>query len=148
MIRDRKGMIAMMDAMIFLIILTMVSASLFAYTAMDDAPEPMAKEVCDNLMSMELRACDIYATDDTQIYPIYVLLAANMNTDREKEVYDYVGEILDGLIPKVYGYELQLSFNGHGVRLERASDRGVTSEYSDTLDIPHTGGLYVSLNIH
>lgn len=142
-------MIALLDAMIFLIILAMVSASLFSYTSLySEESEPMAKNICDDFFATEHHANDVYGTDDTELYPIAVLIAANMNTEREDAVRSYVTEMMNGLIPEVYGYEMELEFNGKTVFLQRESTREITSEYSGTIEIPHTQGLKVRLTVH
>ncbi len=148
MIKNKKGVIALIDAMIFLVLIAVIGTSLFAYSAINDSTEPMAKTVCDDLFSMELHACDVYDTEDTQIYPVSVLLAANMNTKNESYVNDYVSKILDELIPKIYGFDMELKFNNNVVHLERSSNRELTSEYSETIEISHTEGLNVSLKIY
>lgn len=77
MVLNRKGSIAMIDAMIFIILLSAVSVTMFANIMPDNVHDgPNAKTVCDDLFSMKLDSSTLFDTEDTQILPISTLIAA------------------------------------------------------------------------
>ncbi len=145
MIKNKKGMIAIMDALVFLVIMTIVATTIFSYSAFEQHNEPMAKSVCDELFSINLEAGDLYDTDDTTTYPISVLIAANLNTGNDERVETLIKNIMDGLVPEVYGYSISISLNEHIIIAERNATREMTSEYTGHIDVAHTNGLDVDV---
>lgn len=146
--KDRKGIIAMFDAMVFIILLTAAATWLFVFTSVEGPEEPMAKKVSDDIYSVELSTCDLMYLEDTKILPMDTLVAAAMNTDRTEKVRTYLSELLEQLIPAVHGYELTLEYNGHSLYLSRMSDRPLTSEYADERAIDGAGTLVSVLRIY
>ena len=145
---NRKGIVAMFDAMIFIVLLTTAATWLFVYTSMEEPDEPMAKRVSDDIFSVEVRTCDLLYLEDTKILPMDTLLAASMNSDRTGKTELYLSELLDQLIPAVYGYELTLEYSGHSMYLYRQSDRPMSSEYTAERQIDGAGTLTAMLRIY
>ena len=146
--RDRKGVVAMFDAMIFIVMLTVAATWLFVFTSMEEPEEPMAKTVSDDIFSVKVRTCDLLYLNDTKILPIDTLLAASMNSNRTEKTGTYLSELLDQLIPAVYGYEFTVEYNGHSMYFSRASDRELSSEYIDERVIDGAGTLRSDLKIY
>ena len=146
--RNRKGVVAMFDAMIFIVMLTVAATWLFVFTSMEEPEEPMAKTVSDDVFSVEVRTCDLLYLNDTKILPIDTLLAASMNSNRTEKTGTYLSELLDQLIPAVYGYEFTVEYNGHSMYFSRASDRELSSEYIDERVIDGAGTLRSDLKIY
>ena len=84
LIRNRKGMLSSLDAMIFLSVMVLVSAGLFAYASFEDPETITSKDVADSFFSAELRASDLYPTEDDQTAPICDILAACINSESDK----------------------------------------------------------------
>ena len=145
---NRKGIVAMFDAMIFVVLLTMAATWLFVFTSLEEPEEPMAKTVSDDIFSVEVRTCDLLYLNDTKILPIDTLLAASMNSGQTGKTELYLSELLDELIPAVYGYEFTVEYKGHSMYLCRQSDRELSSEYSGERIIDGAGTLKSSLRIY
>ena len=146
--RDRKGIVAMFDAMIFVVLLTMAATWLFVFTSLEESDEPMAKTVSDDIFSVEVRTCDLLYLNDTKILPMDTLLAASMNSGQTGKTETYLSELLDQLIPAVHGYEFTVEYRGHTMYLCRQSDRELSSEYSDERIIDGAGTLRSCLKVY
>ena len=146
--RNRKGIVAMFDAMIFIVLLTMAATWLFVFTSLEEPDEPMAKTVSDDIFSVEVRTCDLLYLNDTKVLPIDTLLAASMNSNQTGRTETYVSELLDQLIPALYGYEFTVEYGGHSMYFCRQSDRELSSEYSGERIIDGAGTLSYSLMIY
>ena len=146
--KDRKGIVAMFDAMIFIVLLTMAATWLFVFTSLEEPDEPMAKTVSDDIFSVEVRTCDLLYLNDTKILPLDTLLASSMNSGQTGKTEAYLSELLDQLIPAVYGYEFTLDYRGHSMYLCRHSDRDLSSEYTDERVIDGAGTLVSHLRIY
>ena len=146
--RDRKGAIAMFDALVFLFLLGMVATWLFAFGGIMEPEEPMAKTVSDDIFSMEVRTCDLMYLDDTKILPIETLISADMNSGGCGKLDPFLSATLEELIPEMYGYEFILEYGGHVIRYWRSSDRTLSSEYIEEHQIDGAGVLISTLRIY
>ena len=146
--RNRKGMVAMMDAMIFLFLISLVATWLFAFSGIADTEEPMAKEITDDFFSMEVRTCDLMYLDDTKILPIGTLIAANMNTGEMERTEEFVSKVINDMVPDCYGYELILEYGGHSLSICRQSYRPMSSEYITDHEIDGADPLKSILRVY
>ena len=146
--RDRKGVIAMMDALIFIILISMAASWLFFFNEDMEHEEPMAKTVSDNLFTVEVRTSDLMYLGDTKILPLRTLIAATMSDGRTEKTEAFISSALEELIPPLYGYDMTLEYNGHALHFERSSERPLSSEYITQYDIEGTGTLNVCLRMY
>ena len=65
----------MMDALIFIFLISLVGTWLFAYANATDTEEPMAKTVSDDFFSMEVRTYEITWLNDTKVLTISLGIA-------------------------------------------------------------------------
>ena len=146
--RDRKGMIAIVDALVFVMLLSMAATWLFVFSNLEDAEEPMAKTISDDIFTMEIRISDVMDSEDTKVLPISTLMAAAMNTGRTQSLESFISQTLDQLIPGMYGYYLIVGYNGHTMEFHRHSDREMSSEYTCDHIIDGAGVLTSTLSIY
>jgi len=146
--RNRKGVIAMMDALIFIILISMAASWLFFFNEDVTNEEPMAKTVSDDLFSVEVRTCDLMYLGDTKILPLRTLVAATMSDGRTEKTEGFISSTLEELIPSIYGYELTLEYGGYVLHFQRTSGRQLSSEYITEYDIDGTGTLNSCLRIY
>ena len=146
--KDRKGMIAVFDAMVFVLLLSMAATWLFVFSSMDDIDEPMAKTVSDDIFSMEVRTSDLMDLSDTKVLPIGTLIAATMKNGNTERTERLLSETLEELIPEVYGYDFELEYEGHTMLFHRDSERELSSEYSSEYPVDGAGVLRSSLRIY
>ena len=146
--KDRRGIVAMFDAIIFVVLLTMAATWLFVFTSLEEPEEPMAKTVSDDIFSVEVRTCDLLYLNDTKILPLDTLLAASMNSNQTGKAHTYLSELIDQLIPAVYGYDFTVEYKGHSMNFHRQSDRELSSEYGGERVIDGAGTLRYTLMIY
>ena len=146
--KDRRGMIAVFDAMIFVLLLSMAATWLFVFSSMEDIEEPMAKTVSDDIFSMEMRTSDLMDLNDTKVLPIETLIAATMKNGHSERTERLLSETLDELIPQVYGYDFELEYEGHTMLFHRDSERELSSEYSSDYPVEGAGVLRSTLKIY
>ncbi len=146
MVLSHKGNIAMIDAMVFLILLSAVSVTMFASTdTAEIRDEPMAKSVCDDLFSMRLSSSMLFDTGDEQILPISMLIASNMNSGHADEMMTFIKGMMDELVPSMYGYELTLEYKGKRIDVGRQGQRNLSSEYTCSQHV--VGPMYMDVHI-
>ena len=146
--KDRKGTVAMMDALFFIILITMAAGWLFSFYDASEEEEPMAKRISDDLFMVEVRTCDLTDLEDTKVLPITTLTAATMNDGDTGRTESFISSIVDDLIPEMYGYELLLEYNGNTLFFHRMSDRPMSSEYECYHHIDGAGTLRSILRIY
>lgn len=146
--RDRRGMIAMVDALIFIILISMAASWMFFFDEDVEHEEPMAKTVTDDLFTVEVRTCDLMYLGDTKVLPLRTLIAATMSDGRTERTEAFISSALEELIPPLYGYDMTLEYGGHTLYFERHSERPLGSEYVTQYDIEGTGTLGICLRIY
>ena len=146
--KNRKGMIAVFDAMVFIVLLSMAATWLFIFTSVSETEEPMAKTVSDDLFLVEVRTCDLMYLEDTKVLPIETLIAATMIDGRCQRTEQFISLTLEQLISEVYGYDLILEYKGKTLHFQRASDREMSSEYCEDHIIDGAGTLHSELRIY
>lgn len=145
---NRKGMFAVIDALFFLCLMSLVVTGLFAYLSVTEQNESTAKTVSDDLFSMNVRTCDLSGTEDTNIHPIEVLIAAGINGGRGGMVKDFLYGILNDMIPLSAGFSLELEYNGVTLRVDRWSDRPMSSEFETEHSISGAGKLRSKMTLY
>ena len=146
--KDRKGTIAMMDALIFIFLISLMGTWIFTIGNIAETGEPMAKTVSDDFFSVDVGTKDLMYLGDTKVLPVETLIAASMNEGMTGKVSAFVSGTMDDLIPEAYGYEFVLKYNGHTMRFQRTSDRELTSEYTEVHQIEGAGELISTLKIY
>ena len=146
--KNRKGMIAVFDAMVFIVLLSMAATWLFIFTNVAETEEPMARTVSDDLFLVEVRTCDLMYLEDTKVMPLETLIAATMIEGRCQKTEQFISMTLEQLVPAVYGYDLILEYKGKTLHFQRVSDREMSSEYCTDHIIDGAGTLHSELRIY
>ena len=133
---DKKGMAAVIDAFMFITVIGLIAAGMFAYSSVTDDREAKAKAVHDTFFSIELKTGDLFDNTDTQKAMMCDLLAAYMVTGNGN-VYEYAENVLRSVVPPVYGYTFTINYDGRVLILGDGGGR-LTSQYSS--DILTSGG--------
>lgn len=146
MVLNRKGSIAMIDAMVFIILLSAVSITMFTgIESTEIRDEPLAKDVCDDFFSIRVSSSMLFDTEDAQIFPIAMLIASNINSGHTSEMKEFVKETMDDLIPEMYGYEISMGYDGKEITVERQGYRDLSSEYTCSQHV--VGPKYLDVRI-
>lgn len=144
--KNKKGMIAIIDALIFLTIMSTVVIGMFSYFIVQETEQPLAKTINDDFFSIRLKASDIYPTVDDQTYPIADLIAADLNSGSYGNAEQYVKNAIDTMIPLMYGYLFTLVYKEHTMSISREGNT-MTSCYSTAILINGGGELFADLTI-
>ena len=144
--KNKKGMIAIVDALIFLTIMSTVVIGMFSYVVVQETEQPLAKTINDDFFSIKLKASDIYPTDDDQTYPIADLIAADLNSGSYGNAEQYVKNAIDVMIPQMYGYLFTLTYKEHTMSVSREGNV-MTSCYSTAILVNGGNELFADLTL-
>ena len=129
----KKGMAAVIDAFIFITIIGLIAAGMFAYSHSADR-DAMAKEYHDSFFAIELRTNDLFEGTDTQCAMMCDLIAAHIASD-EGTVREYAEETMNNIIPPIYGYKFVFEYDGHTMSIGNGDGRVISQYSSDTVII-------------
>lgn len=132
--KDRKGMLATVDAMIFLTLLSVVATGMFSYISSEEAEQPLARSVSDDFFAIRLKASDVFSTDDSQIFPVADLIAANMNSGNSDTAQVFIHDTISEMVPPMYGYVFTITYNGMTLMSSR-DGFSETSSYVTSIEI-------------
>jgi len=142
---DKKGMAAMIDAFMFITIIGLIAAGMFAYShgAVEDT---VAKDAYDSFFDIKLRTNDVFDGTDTQPVGICDLVAAYMMTGNG-DILGYAENALRSIISPVHGYSMTFEYNGRTLTI---GDGGnvLTSRYSSEMTISDGKIMRASLSIY
>jgi len=106
----KKGMVAVMDAMLFIVILGLAVSAIFAYTA-DPGEEPLAERIHRDIFATELRVNDVFDVNDSRVVSIDYIIAANLASG-EGDLESYLYDLLRSMVPISHGFELICEYRG------------------------------------
>jgi len=124
---NRKGIVAVMDAMLFIVILGLVVSAMFVY-APDDPEEPIAEKVHNDIFATELRVNDVFDVNDSRVISIDYIIAAQLASGNGN-IEPYLYELLRSMVPVSHGFELTCEYRGN-VMIINESAGLMTSRYS------------------
>jgi len=107
-LKNRKGLTAMVDAMIFIVVMGLAVSAMFAFSGGDHS-ESDASSVIDGIFSAKLRACDITDTDDSRLISMPDMIAFCLLTN-DKGVMEYLESVLDILMQRPGSYRLDIVY--------------------------------------
>lgn len=119
MVLNRKGMIGMVDAMAFIIVIMIALSITVSYMDQQDWRDPPG-EILDTLCGVEVRLSDMTDLDDSSLVFITDLIALDIHNGGHASI-EYVTKMMD-VYTSGRGYLLELSFGditvteGNGVR--------------------------------
>ena len=128
MILRKKGMASLIDAFMFITVITLITAGMFAYSSLSADKEPEAKALHDAFLSIELRTDDLFEGTGTQMVRMCDLLAADIMTGNGS-ARGYAEDVLACIIPPIYGYEFTFEYEGRTMTIGNGGNV-ITSRYS------------------
>ena len=143
--QDRRGITALADAMIFIVIMSMAFSALYLYEDDDVDVGNSASDITDAVFYSKMKLKDIMDTDDSKIVSITDLIAASMVTDN-KSVFNYLEELMETVNGRPDSYRLTMTYgekerclgSGDGIPIS-----GCTSEFT----VKYGGTLIISLDV-
>lgn len=143
---NRKGMISIIDAIVFLSMLSIICIALFTMSdAGSDDEMPDAWSVADRIMQVELKEYDCFDTDDNGNCSFAVIIASRIHQNDTEEITAIIQNILDDSIPGPYGYALSLEYEGKRIEIDKGEGEKDRSRYTGTCDI--IGGKILKIDL-
>jgi len=106
----KKGMVAVMDAMLFIVILGLAVSAIFVYTS-EDSEEPLAEKIHRDIFATEMRVSDVFDINDSRVVPVDYIIAAHLSSG-EGCIEEYLYDLLRTMVPVSHGFELICEFRG------------------------------------
>ena len=109
---NRKGMVAMMDAMIFIVLISMLSITILTFDSEDETFEPLdASEICECVLSTDFTDSNLVPNMGDAEYRVADAVAYAVMTD-SKAILNEVKLMVDELTMGNYDYSLKFTMNG------------------------------------
>lgn len=143
---NRKGMVAMMDAMIFVILIALFSVSILSFEPEDDDFEPLeAGEICEIVLSTDATDHGFIPDMGHTEYRMADALAYAL-MEKDEAVFDEVGSMIEKLTMGRYDYGFKVSIDG--VSYTIGEMKGVPeSFYSDIWKVIGGKDLFVEMQL-
>ena len=109
---NRKGMIATIDAAIFVTVLAVISITLVAVDVPKDT-SPDASEVCDSISAITLQSDCIAEGSGNMRMNIWDISAASMCSGDTGFISGYLQNALGDILTDRYGYEMTIRYQGN-----------------------------------
>lgn len=135
MVLNRKGMIGMVDAMAFIIIIMIALSITVSYIDQQDWRDPPG-EVLDTLCGVEVRLSDMIDLDDGTLVPLTDLIALDIHNGGRASI-DYVTKLMD-VYTSGRGYLLELTFGD--ITVIEGGGVGGDSSFAEREVFVSTGG--------
>lgn len=135
MVLNRKGMIGMVDAMAFIIIIMIALSITVSYIDQQDWRDPPG-EVLDTLCGVEVRLSDMIDLDDGTLVPLTDLIALDIHNGGRASI-DYVTKLMD-VYTSGRGYLLELTFSD--ITVIEGGGVGGDSSFAEREAFVSTGG--------
>ncbi|MCL2786644.1 MAG: hypothetical protein FWD81_05455 [Methanomassiliicoccaceae archaeon] len=142
----RKGMASIIDAFMFITIIGLIAAGIFAASGVNVEKEETAKTAYDSFFDIRLRTNDMFDDADTQSVRMCDLIAAYMVTG-EGGIPEYAKTALKSIIPPICGYSLVIEYNGMRFMIGDGGDK-LTSRYSSELLISDGRTMIATLSLY
>ncbi|MGN0097793.1 MAG: hypothetical protein ACI38Y_00510 [Candidatus Methanomethylophilaceae archaeon] len=135
MVLNRKGMIGMVDAMAFIVIITVALSVTISYIDPPDWRDPSG-DVLDTICGVQVRLSDMTELEDDSLIFLTDLIALDIHNGGHGSL-DYLSQILD-VYSSGRGYLLELTFDGKTVSM--GTDVGGDHTFSQREVFISTGG--------
>lgn len=110
-IKKKTGITAMVDAMIFIVVLGIAVTAMHNYSNSEPLVDD-ASFISEKIFSGKLRMCDMIETEDTGVIGIPDLVAYYLLTDNDS-VAEYLDSVLRTLTQRPDSYLLVMDYDGH-----------------------------------
>ena len=144
-LKDKKGLTAMVDAMIFIVIMGLAFSAMFAFGGGEPAAND-ASSISDNIFSAKLRTCDLVETDDSRLISVPDMVAFFILTG-EGQVIDYIESVLDSLMKRPNSYSLDIDYQGSMISIGGGKGDPVSGSAKE-FTVTYGGAIKADLRIY
>ena len=134
---DRRGITGIVDAMIFIVIMSLVFSALYA-NSQHETEDCRAAEISGNLLSSKVRACDITDSEDSKMLPIADAMAIAVVTGNKNAV-DMLTSVLDASVGVPGSYLFTMTYNGKTLSIGKES--GIQTSGFECESVVTYGGI-------
>jgi hypothetical protein len=142
---NRKGLTAMVDAMIFIVIIGLAVSAMFALSN-NNLEANDASAVSDAVFTAKVRMCDMMDTEESRLVSIADMTAYYILTGKGN-VMDYIQSILDSLMQRPGSYLLNLSYRDTTVTIGTGHG-DMVSGYIRDFTVTYGGTITADLEIY
>ena len=142
----KKAMASTIDAFMFITIITLIAAGMFAYSSVPEDKETLAKTAYDAFFDTKLKANDMFEDTDTQNVRMCDLVAAYMVTG-EGDVIAYAEDVMRASISPVHSYLLTVEYKGRTLTIGPGGDV-LSSRYSSEMTVSDGNIMRASLSVY
>jgi hypothetical protein len=144
-LKNKKGMTAMIDAMIFIVIIGIAVSAIFALTG-DEPAANDASSISDSIFSAKLRTCDLVETDDSRLVSMPDMMAFYILTG-EGDAANYIESILDSLMQRPHSYSLSICYSGNTIVIGDGLGDAVSSSVKE-FTVTYGGTVTANLSLY
>jgi len=144
-LKNRKGLTAMVDAMIFIVIMGLAVSAMFAFGGGEPAAND-ASSISNNIFSAKLRICDFVETDDSRLVSVPDVVAFYIMTG-EGRAADYIESVLDSLMKRPDSYRLDVEYQGSTISIGSGKGDPVSGSVKD-FTVTYGGAIRADLRIY
>ena len=112
---NRRGMVATLDAMIFVTVLAIVSMTLFTVGAHDDDKGPDASGICDSISHITLSSEVVAEGSGDRPMNVWDISAVAIASGDEGFVSEYLEGVLRDILSDRYGYVMTIECRGTAI---------------------------------
>ena len=119
-LKNKRGMTAMVDAMIFIVIIGLAVTAMFSFNNNEKGTND-ASSMLESIFTAKIRTNDLIEADESGIVGIPDMVAVFILTG-EGTVIDYIKEILDSAMQRDGAYYMEIEYQGRTVSI--GTDKG------------------------
>jgi hypothetical protein len=144
-LKNKKGMTAMVDAMIFIVVLGLAVSAMFAFTGSEPAPDN-ASRISDNIFTSKLRSCDVINTEESGLVNVSDMVAFYFLTG-EGNIMQYIKSIMDSLMQRPGSYRLEITYGKSSISIGSGTGDPISS-YHKEYNVTYGGIVKADLMIY
>ena len=144
-IKSKKGMTAMIDAMIFIVVMGLAVAALCYYYE-DNSNENDASDIVDRLFHSKITIDDIMDENDSKIMPLSDLVAASMVIG-DGAAASYLEKVMDCLMNRPDSYLMHIVYRGIETNIGTGDGIPVSSTSRDII-VLYGDALHIELHLY
>jgi hypothetical protein len=144
-LKNKKGMTAMVDAMIFIVVMGMVVSVMFAFSGGEPVQDDTSA-VSDSIFTSKLKVCDVLETDESGLVSVTDMSAFYILTG-EGRIAEYIEDVLDSLFQRPDSYRVEISYLGGTVTVGNGKKDAVSSSHKE-YTVTYGGTIEVDLRVY
>lgn len=145
-IRKRTGITAMVDAMIFIVVMGLAVTALCAYDDNENVISNEASSISEELFSSNLRMCDFIETDDTRLVSMPDMVVFGIITG-ETTILEHIGTILRSLTQRTDAFFLNAEYKGDSISIGNSGGVPISSSIKE-YTVTYGGTVKVNLVLY